>query len=181
MLSANHFSAPLAIFLPQFCDSASRPLPSEAPKAPARGVPGSRFDRCSQCTLDLPSLDFRRARHCKCLRGEAQLAPVLGSIGVFIIYTVSQIDTVLTDPGRHTLVVFGKFSHSVPLVSFSSKVFNILCVPSVRESPRSAECQYANSTTLSSSLVCFMAMRRRPWLAIGAVSAPVNVGCGPSP
>jgi hypothetical protein len=137
MLSANHFSAPLAIFLPPNFVTLLRGRSRQKPrKAPARGVPGSRFDRCSQCTLDLPSLDFRRARHCKCLRGEAQLAPVLGSIGVFIIYTVSQIDTVLTDPGRHTLVVFGKFWHSVPLVSFSLKVFNILCVPSVRESPR---------------------------------------------
>jgi hypothetical protein len=150
-------------------------------RAPVRGVPGSRFDRCSQCTwiYRVSISDLRE--HCKCLRGEGQLAPVLGSIGVFIIYTVSQIDTVLTDPGRHTLVVFGKYWHSVSLVSFSLKVFNILCVPSVRESPRSAECQYASSTTLSSSLVCFMAMRRCPWLAIGTVSAPVNVGCGPSP
>jgi hypothetical protein len=63
--------------------------------------------------LDLPSLDFRRARalQVSLWRGH-QLAPVPGSIGVFIIYTVSQIDTLLTDPGRHTLVAFCKYWHS---------------------------------------------------------------------
>ncbi|PMD49241.1 uncharacterized protein K444DRAFT_296156 [Hyaloscypha bicolor E] len=38
------------------------------------------------------------------------------------------------------------------LVSFSLKVFNILCVQSVRESPRSVECQYGSSTTCPAAL-----------------------------
>jgi hypothetical protein len=63
--------------------------------------------------LNLPSLDFWRAKALQVSSWKGhQLAPDRASIGVSIIYTVSAIDAVLTDPGPRTLVAFGKYWHS---------------------------------------------------------------------